>query len=75
MTATLLDDAFAHHVWATEALIDASASLTDKQLRTPAPGTFGSILDTLRHLVSSDGWYLSFFREQPAPIDDGARRW
>ena len=22
------------------------------------------------HLVSSDGWYLSFFREQPAPIDE-----
>ena len=34
--------------------------------RTPAPGTYGSIIDTFRHLVSSDGWYLSFFREAPA---------
>jgi uncharacterized damage-inducible protein DinB len=62
----------AHHVWATERLIDECASLTPEQLRTPSPGTYGSILGTLRHLVSSDGWYLSFFREQPAPIDEEA---
>ena len=48
MTATLLDDAFAHHVWATERLIDTCAALTPEQLRTPAPGTYGPILDTLR---------------------------
>ena len=58
---TLLDDAFAHHLWATERLIDACSGLSDEQLRTPCPGTFGPILDTLRHLVSSDGFYLSFF--------------
>ncbi len=72
MTATLLDDAFAHHVWATERLIDACAGLSPEQLRTPAPGTYGSIIATLRHLVSSDGWYLGFFGEQPAPIDEEA---
>ena len=72
MTATLLDDAFAHHVWATEQLIDACAALTPEQLATPVPGTYGSIIATFRHLVSADGWYLSFFREQPAPIDEEA---
>jgi uncharacterized damage-inducible protein DinB len=72
MTASLLDDACAHHVWATEKLIDACAALTPEQLRTPAPGTYGSIIDTFRHLVSADGYYLSFFREQPAPIDEEA---
>ena len=72
MTATLLDDHFAHHVWATEKLIDACAGLTPEQLRTPVPGTYGSIIGTFRHLVSSDGWYLSFFREEPAPIDEEA---
>ena len=72
MTATLLDDAFAHHIWATERLIDACADLTPEQLATPAPGTYGSIIGTFRHLVSSDGWYLSFFREEPAPIDEEA---
>jgi len=59
---SLLHDAFAHHVWATERLIDECAALTPEQLATEAPGTYGSIIDTLRHLVASDGWYLSFFR-------------
>jgi len=72
MTASLLDDVFAHHVWATERLMDECAALTPEQLAAPAPGTYGSIIDTFRHLVSSDGWYLSFLREQPAPIDEGA---
>lgn len=67
---SLLDDAFAHHIWATERLIDACATLTREQLATSTPGTYGSILATLAHLVSSDGWYLSFFRAQPAPIDE-----
>ena len=67
---SLLDDAFTHHVWATERLIDACAELTPDQLQAPAPGTYGSIMATLAHLVSSDGWYLSFFRKQPAPIDE-----
>lgn len=72
MTVSMLSDAMAHHVWATERLIDECASLTPAQLVTPCPGTYGSILGTLRHVVSSDGWYLSFFREQPAPIDEEA---
>ena len=67
---SLLDDAFAHHIWATERLIDACAGLTPDQLRVPAPGTYGPVMATLVHLVSSDGWYLSFFREQPAPINE-----
>ena len=67
---SLLDDAFAHHIWATERLIDACAALTREQLVTSTPGTYGPIMATLAHLVSSDGWYLSFFREQPAPIDE-----
>jgi uncharacterized damage-inducible protein DinB len=60
MAASLLDDAFAHHVWATERVIDACVDLTPDQLSTSVPGTYGSIIATLRHLVSSDRWYLSF---------------
>jgi uncharacterized damage-inducible protein DinB len=70
MTASLLDDAMAHHIWATERLIDACGALTAEQLRTPAPGTYGTILDTLRHLVSSDGWYLTIFRDWTKLIDE-----
>ena len=74
MTASLLDDAFAHHFWATERLIDACAGSRPSSCATPAPGTYGPIIATLRHLVSSDGWYLSFFREQPVADRGGGRR-
>ena len=72
MTATLLDDAMAHHVWATRRLIDACAELTPHQLSSPAPGTYGSILETFRHLVGTDCWYLTFFRDGPRAIEEGA---
>ena len=58
MTTTLLDDAFAHHAWATNRLIDVCGSLVDDQLATSVPGTFGRIFDTLRHTVGADCWYL-----------------
>ena len=67
---TLLDDAIAHHIWATERLIDACADLTPEQLSTPAPGTYGSILDTFRHLVSTDCWYLTFFGDTPQRVHE-----
>jgi len=70
MTASLLGDAFAHHLWATERVIDACAELTPEQLATPVPGTYGSIIDTLRHLVGADRWYLSFFRDGTEAIDE-----
>lgn len=70
MTTSLLDDAMAHHIWATERLIDECAALTPEQLATPAPGTYGSILDTFRHLVSTDCWYLTFFRDEPQRIEE-----
>jgi uncharacterized damage-inducible protein DinB len=58
MTTSLLDDAFAHHVWATVRLIDTCLALTPDQLGTSVPGTYGSILDTMRHLVGADTSYL-----------------
>ncbi len=70
MTTSLLDDAMAHHVWATERLIDECKSLTPEQLATPAPGTYGSIIDTFRHLVSTDCWYLTFFGTEPQLIEE-----
>lgn len=58
MSKSLLEDAFGHHVWATVRLINACLPLSDEQLDTPVPGTFGSILETMRHLVDADSWYL-----------------
>jgi uncharacterized damage-inducible protein DinB len=66
MTRSLLDDAFAHHVWATLRLIDACLGLTPEQLETVVPGTYGSILETIRHFVGGDSLYLSHLTGDPA---------
>ena len=58
MTRSVLADAFDHHVWATLVVLDQLAPLSDEQLATPIPGTYGTILDTARHLVGADRWYL-----------------
>ena len=54
MSRPLLDDAFAHHVWATLTLMDACLALEPEQLETTVPGTYGSIRDTMRHTVGAD---------------------
>jgi uncharacterized damage-inducible protein DinB len=59
VNGSLLSDAFGHHVWATIRLIDACLVLSPEQLRSGVPGTYGSILDTMRHLVGGDASYLS----------------
>ena len=72
MTATILKDAFAHHGWATIQLIDACADLEDHQLRTGTPGVYGSIIETLRHLVGSDCSYLRVTSGEHPDFDDEA---
>jgi uncharacterized damage-inducible protein DinB len=62
MPAPVLADAFRHHTWATIRLIDACAALDDTQFATTVPGTYGSIIDTLRHIVDGDVFYLNVLR-------------
>lgn len=70
MTNALLRDAIDHHVWATLRLLDACRSLTDEQLASAVPGTYGSILETLRHTVGADCWYLLRLDGVHAAIDE-----
>ncbi|MGZ5214096.1 MAG: DinB family protein [Actinomycetota bacterium] len=71
MSRSLLEDAFAHHVWATIRSIDACLALTPEQLGTAVPGTYGSILETVRHLVGADSSYLFVTSgERTSPIDE-----
>ena len=73
MSASLFRDALSHHVWATERLIDACCELSAEQLTQAVPGIYGPVLGTLRHLVATDVWYLTFFPvEQSAPLDEAA---
>lgn len=67
----LLHDAFRHHAWATDRILEAGSSLTDEELTSPAHGTYGPILDTLRHLVGNDAWYLWVITAGKAERIDG----
>jgi uncharacterized damage-inducible protein DinB len=58
MSRSVLEDAFGHHVWATLRLVDACLTLNPEQLGIAVPGTYGPILETVRHLVGADSSYL-----------------
>lgn len=47
-----------HHVWATLGLLDRCLELSPERLALSAPGTYGSIHETLAHLVGADGGYV-----------------
>jgi uncharacterized damage-inducible protein DinB len=66
----LLYDAFGHHNWATLVMLDACANLTDEQLASTVPGTYGSILDTFRHIVGADTDYLTVLGDGTVPSFD-----
>jgi uncharacterized damage-inducible protein DinB len=54
MSSSLLDAAFAHHVWATLRVIDACLARSAEELETRVLGTRGPVLETLRHVVAGD---------------------
>lgn len=58
MSRSLLADPFSHHVWATLRLLDTCIALSPEQLGAGVPGTYGSILENMRHLVGADASYL-----------------
>ncbi|MCI0634962.1 MAG: hypothetical protein L0206_13750 [Actinobacteria bacterium] len=70
MSTSMLADAFAHHVWASLRVIDGCLKLSPEQLQTAVPGTYGSILDTARHLVGADASYLYVTSGGRTPIID-----
>ena len=59
MSRSLLADVFDHNVWATLRLLDVCLGLSPEELETKVPGTYGSILDTMRHIVGADASYLA----------------
>jgi uncharacterized damage-inducible protein DinB len=56
MTAEL-SDFFKYNLWANLLLLDACARLSDTQLDATMIGTFGSVRETLIHLLSADEGY------------------
>lgn len=72
MSRSILADAFDHHVWATVHLLDSCTQLTSDQLGATVTGTYGSIIDTLRHIVGADVAYLEVLAGDQADFDEEA---
>ena len=68
-----LRELFRYHTWATLRLIDHCQGLPAEVLRESAPGTAGTVLATLVHLVAAEQRYLDGLGvERPSqPIREG----
>lgn len=62
---TMLLELFRYKTWATVRLIEHCETLDDEHLDATMPDTYGTIRDTVRHLVNSDEDYLSFLTGEP----------
>ena len=58
MTDTLTN-IFRHNLWANLRLFKVCETLNNEQLDTSLPGTYGSIRDTLEHILRAERSYLS----------------
>src|SRR5215211_5887759 len=54
----VLDKLFAHNAWASLKLLDFCERLSDEQLDATAIGGFGSIRNTLQHIVGAEVSYV-----------------
>lgn len=61
-----LTEFYKHNLWANMRLLDVCATLTDDQLDLNAPGTYGSVRNTLVHLAGAEIRYVARLRgEEP----------
>ncbi len=61
----LWSNVFRHHRWSNQTLIKFLYRLPADQLELTVPGTYGSSIDTIRHLISSDGDYVRIIPDTP----------
>ena len=79
-----LIDGFRYNTWATRELLAVARELTEEQLNATAVGAYGSIIDTLRHIISGEAsdvvrlageqpsW--DYHAEDAADLDELSRR-
>ena len=71
MNGALLE-LYRHKTWATLRLIEYCQGLADEHLDATIPGTFGTIRETLRHLVEAELGYFSILTRETFPSKDAA---
>jgi uncharacterized damage-inducible protein DinB len=66
---------FAHHTWATLSLLDLVQRSGAETLDARIEGTYGSIAETLTHLMDADDRYLQRMRDPRPPeyVDHGTQ--
>jgi len=73
MTTSVLLELLRHKTWATFQVIEFCQGLAPEHLDATIPGTYGTVRETLRHLISADDNYLrSVTGEDIPPPPDGA---
>lgn len=53
-----LHDLARHNAWATTQVVEYCRGLDEPTLNATAPGTYGAIIATLRHMIDSEASYL-----------------
>jgi uncharacterized damage-inducible protein DinB len=69
----IVRDMFEHHLWSTGSLIDHLEALPPERLDASVPGTYGSMIATLTHLIDADARYLLRLAD-PTPLPPGDDR-
>ena len=68
-----LSDLYAYNAWANAQVFGACRRVDQARLDEEAPGTFGSIAETLKHLAQVELVYYLMLRDQPLPASQEAR--
>jgi uncharacterized damage-inducible protein DinB len=63
--STTLAALYEHNLWANRAMLEKCATLSDEQLDATTTGTYGTIRDTLKHLVGAEERYVTTLEGQP----------
>lgn len=63
-------DLFKHNLWANLRLLDACASLSKEDLAATCEGTYGSLGDTLTHMLASEERYVMQWTPAEATIGE-----
>jgi uncharacterized damage-inducible protein DinB len=53
-----LDDLVRHNIWATKELLALCRTLDEETLNATVPGTYGTVIGTLWHMIASEASYL-----------------
>lgn len=56
---------YRHHRWSNQRMLEFLAGLTDEQLALTVPGTYGSSIATIRHVISADADYVRIIPDTP----------